>query len=1144
MSINMPSGLQWVAKLAGGGWPEGDEDKLWELDTAHREFAKAVRELLPELQAALEEVRGGLSGPAEDAFEAYLKKLLVEDLPGLATAAEQLANLAKNMGLQVQYSKIMILEMLVWMAGQIAFLAWWAPEAVPGIVAAGTAAIRMILTRLLAAVAVNVAMAGLMDAIAQLFQMGQAGEAHRSSWDFDATKMALGAGAINGAVAGLMFTGAGAVAPGLLATLAGKMGVGAAAGALGMELTDLAFGIDGEPGLGALAGAVGGAIGHIPAVRGGKGGAGARGDGDIEVPGMGAEKPGLGDEKPGLNGAGAEGAGTGAGARPGAKDTEGYYGGTSREGGDELPAYPGVGDELPGYPGGRPYKVPLFGDVQSGHEAPQPPFELMGKAVYPDRGGYTDLTGFAGGGGTPLTISHPGEEGAGGGPVRGTGSGEERRPYDDVSDAGSGPFNDDVTVSGIGAGDGPLILPGRWDGFRAGEFPGAPRGNAGSTGSLDRPQGLPGFETQGSTERFGVADRSAQGGTPAHEVPGVPGQVRTERLGPSGDTGGRLTEEALHKHDLDGVRSPRRSVGDWVRDVARSQTPEAPRTVVTEPLGHVQELPLTEAPADPRATGAAPHGTGDFAVAGRESAPVGSEHSSAPAAPMPTDERAPAGAGHEVVPEQSQPEAGHGSALVGSESEAGQETPVGSGSEAGQETPVGSGSEAGQETPVGSGSEAGQETPVGSGSEAGQETPVGSGSEAGQEAPVGSGSAHEWAPVESQSGPETVVAPGGESVRPTGHVEGPQGPRDVSGPAGQESVPGPVPEPEHVVQAPQPGHGQAPAAPAPGHVSGDGTEPRVGAGRTGTEEPSAQQPLAASYTGSAPTGRGMVEPTTGGMRGGESPVAQPPHESQLPRGQAPLGPEPAQRQPVVQAPGGEPAATPRPATESGPAPQAAGGPARVEGRHATPGADTEQTAVAGAPPRTAPESPTAPQRPAEQRQSTSQPRPPVEQKPPAGAPRGATATGGAAGVPAPALRPSVRPSEPEGGQPRDAGSTANPGSAHSGDAGLPLERRDSVLDADHSAEGEAAGRGGVHAEHGRVEKGHAEGSQALHDQAPHDVAGGEEPPPSGPRNRAYVFSPGDQVRVDGFKAAHEETTRALEGRLSSGGPEVPAAAGG
>ncbi|MCX4428356.1 hypothetical protein [Streptomyces mirabilis] len=331
MSINLPSGLQKLAEATGGQWPRGDEDKLWKLATAHRDFEKAVRELEPELDAALEEVLGGLSGPAADAFEAYLQKLK-QDLPTLADAAEQLANLAKNMGLQVQYSKIMILEMLVWMAGQIAFLAWWAPEAVPGIVAAGTAAIRMILTRLLAAVAVNVAMAGLMDAIAQLFQMGQAGEAHRSSWDFDATKMALGAGAINGAVAGLMFTGAGAVAPGLLATLAGKMGVGAAAGALGMELTDLAFGIDGEPGLGALAGAVGGAIGHIPAVRGGKGGAGARGDGDIEVPGMGAEKPGLGDGTPGLKGAGAEGAGTKAGARPGAKDTEGYYGGTSREG--------------------------------------------------------------------------------------------------------------------------------------------------------------------------------------------------------------------------------------------------------------------------------------------------------------------------------------------------------------------------------------------------------------------------------------------------------------------------------------------------------------------------------------------------------------------------------------------------------------------------------------------------------------------------------------------------------------------------------------------------------------------------------------------------------------------------------------------
>ncbi|MEU8718507.1 hypothetical protein AB0C83_41700, partial [Streptomyces sp. NPDC048663] len=1021
----MPSWLEWTSKLAGGGWPKGDEDKLWELATAHREFGNTIRGLIPEIDVALEQVRGGLSGPAADAFEAYLAKLK-KDLPTLADAGDQLADLAKNMGLQVQYSKIMILEMLIWMAAQIAFLAWWAPEAVPGIVAAGTAAIKMILTRLLAAVAINVAMAGLMDAIAQLIQLGQTGEAHRTGWDFDATKMALGAGAINGAVAGLMFTGAGAVAPGLLASLAGKMGVGAAAGALGMELTDLAFGIEGEPGLGALAGAVGGAIGHIPAVRGGKGGAGARGAGDIEV-------PGLGGRAPDLSGGLAEGGGAGGSAGSGGRRADGY-GDTSREGGEGLPADLGQGHEPSVYSGGRQYGgVPLSGEgVRVGQGAQEPVAESAGAGGGEGRGGLTDLTGFGGEGGAPLTVSHPGEGGAGGG--SGSGSGGVRRSYDDVSEAGSGAFNDDVTVSGFGPGDEPLgrgEFEQRWPGGRQGEeelaggrgAAGVSRGEAGEAGFLAGPQGLPGFGTTHAAARElpGFGTQKSAGSSGGGALSGVE-RGASERPGLSGASGagsgsGRLTEEALGRHEagnpqrgrsaedierwMTEVEAPPTRAVSGPEDLARSvDTSHMSRTGgVAEPEGRGQHGAETEFSASPGAVGDARHGSGSFAPAGSEGVVrSGGPESSAPVTRETAHEEAPAGGAREVVPERS---------------------------------------------------------------------PSGS----GQQAPVGSVSGREPVPVEAEPGRGSVVAGDGEDATPAGQAGHTQG-QDTPAPAPREPLSGLVDKPEHGGLTPQLGHegeGAAPVEPAHGRVAGK--ETGAGGGLTGAEDVPAREPVTAPLAGAVPAGHQVGE-QGGGMRLGEPRSGQPPHEPQASSQQAPLGSGPVQRQaggPVVQAPGREPVTAPRPATESVAPVEPAGGPARLEGGGAAPGAKVEQAAVAGVPPRTAAE-------------------------------------------------PSPRP---EGGL-------------------VPQGRRDGAVGAGHGVEGGDAGPENAHAGHGHGGNGSADGPHTHRDQALRDHVLGDEVlldgvggeiPRSGPRERAYVYSPDDPTRVDGFNAAHERSTRALGERL-------------
>ncbi|MFF7191139.1 winged helix domain-containing protein [Streptomyces sp. NPDC008222] len=64
-----------MAKLAGGDWPEADEDKLWDLQRAHQDYAKTVREVAAGLGPVIDDVKSGVSGSTSEQFEQYLRQV-------------------------------------------------------------------------------------------------------------------------------------------------------------------------------------------------------------------------------------------------------------------------------------------------------------------------------------------------------------------------------------------------------------------------------------------------------------------------------------------------------------------------------------------------------------------------------------------------------------------------------------------------------------------------------------------------------------------------------------------------------------------------------------------------------------------------------------------------------------------------------------------------------------------------------------------------------------------------------------------------------------------------------------------------------------------------------------------------------------
>ncbi|MFF7189960.1 hypothetical protein ACFZAR_33075 [Streptomyces sp. NPDC008222] len=239
MSINLPPELDWVAKLAvGQDWPKGDEDKLRSLGEAWEDAARQLTAMSREIDPMTSGVLHSIGGKVGDEFSSFTRQLK-SNLPDMAEAAGQLGQLGKNTGLQVEYAKYMILAQLIWLAVEIAELAFWAPEMIPALVTGVRAIVKMLLRRLLISTATGVGFMVGMDAVIQGIQFLKG---DRTKWDTAATLQAVEGGAIGGAIGGV-FSGAGsAFAPKFAASLIGKGLIGGASSIVTTEVMEQIFG--------------------------------------------------------------------------------------------------------------------------------------------------------------------------------------------------------------------------------------------------------------------------------------------------------------------------------------------------------------------------------------------------------------------------------------------------------------------------------------------------------------------------------------------------------------------------------------------------------------------------------------------------------------------------------------------------------------------------------------------------------------------------------------------------------------------------------------------------------------------------------------------------------------------------------------
>ena len=258
MSINLPPELDWVAKLAvGQSWPQGDEDKLLELGDAWNEAAQQLVTITASIDPATSGVLSNLGGTVADQFQSFVTQLQ-SNMPDMSDAAGQLGQLSRNTGVQVEYSKYMILAQLVWLAAEIVQLAFWAPEAVPAAITAARLVVMMILKRLLTSVAMGIGFMVGMDVAIQGIQMLKG---DRTKWDVQDTISAVESGAISGAIGGI-FSGVGdVVMPKFAGSLIGKGLIGGASGVVSTAAMDGIFGGEGDFGATLSSGILGAVIG-------------------------------------------------------------------------------------------------------------------------------------------------------------------------------------------------------------------------------------------------------------------------------------------------------------------------------------------------------------------------------------------------------------------------------------------------------------------------------------------------------------------------------------------------------------------------------------------------------------------------------------------------------------------------------------------------------------------------------------------------------------------------------------------------------------------------------------------------------------------------------------------------------------------
>jgi hypothetical protein len=220
-------------------FPEADEDALRRLAQAWAGAGARLHTLQAEAEDLGSAVAGALGGAAGREFADLWQRIVAEPdgaMPALALVCEELARACGNTGIEVEYAKAQYIGALLLLAGTLAWLAatMWlgglSALGAPGAIAAAQFTIRLVLTRLVAAVVVGSAITVGLDAAIQSVQILVG---HRDDWDWSKTGQAAVDGAIYGAVGGGVFTGAARFAPRLAGSLAGTLGLSGATGVVG-----------------------------------------------------------------------------------------------------------------------------------------------------------------------------------------------------------------------------------------------------------------------------------------------------------------------------------------------------------------------------------------------------------------------------------------------------------------------------------------------------------------------------------------------------------------------------------------------------------------------------------------------------------------------------------------------------------------------------------------------------------------------------------------------------------------------------------------------------------------------------------------------------------------------------------------------
>ncbi|MCX4597452.1 hypothetical protein OG819_50150 [Streptomyces sp. NBC_01549] len=211
-TIEVPGALAGLAKIVvGSEWPKVKEGLLWELGQLDQEAARLLAEILEALRRVIPGAAASATGPAGDAMTDLLDRLSAV-IPDLVETANALGDSAKSTAAEIQYGKLMIIGVMIWLAAELAALLPW--SWVPGVAAlieaveaAAAVVARTLLGRILRSVAARASFSRALQAagaasasrIAQLLErLGVDKGVARSAGE-------LGGRMVNGALAGTAF---------------------------------------------------------------------------------------------------------------------------------------------------------------------------------------------------------------------------------------------------------------------------------------------------------------------------------------------------------------------------------------------------------------------------------------------------------------------------------------------------------------------------------------------------------------------------------------------------------------------------------------------------------------------------------------------------------------------------------------------------------------------------------------------------------------------------------------------------------------------------------------------------------------------------------------------------------------------------